>query len=77
MDVRAIHNQTDYEWALKEVEPYFENEPNPGSADGDRFEVLIDLIKAYEDKTFNIPEADPINILHFAIEFDGSRAHRS
>jgi|BarGraIncu00222A_1022003.scaffolds.fasta_scaffold19473_4 HTH-type transcriptional regulator/antitoxin HigA len=71
MDVRAIHNQTDYEWALKEVGPYFENEPHPGSGDGDRFEVLINLIRAYEDKTFSIPEADPIAILHFAMESMG------
>ncbi|HMJ42671.1 MAG TPA: XRE family transcriptional regulator [Pseudolabrys sp.] len=71
MDVRAIHNDTDYEWALQEIGRYFENEPEIGSEDGDRFEVLSELIKSYEDKTFVIPQADPIEILKFAIESMG------
>lgn len=71
MDVRAIHNDTDYEWALQEIGRYFENEPEIGSAAGDRFEVLSELIKSYEDKTFVIPQADPIEILEFAIESMG------
>ena len=71
MDVRAIHNDADYQWALQEIGRYFENEPEIGSADGDRFEVLSELIKSYEDKTFVIPQADPVEVLEFAIESMG------
>ena len=71
MNVRAIHTKADYEWALKEIGRYFENEPAPGSKDGDRFEVLTELIKSYEDKVFAIPQADPIAVLKFAIESMG------
>jgi len=69
MNVRALHNQTDYEWALMEVARYFENEPALGSKDGDRFEVLTTLIKAYEDQNFPVPDA--IEVLQFAIESMG------
>jgi HTH-type transcriptional regulator/antitoxin HigA len=70
MDVRPIHNEADHEWALGEARAYFENEPEPGSPDGNRFEVLIELIRAYEDRT-PIPQADPVEILEFAIESMG------
>jgi HTH-type transcriptional regulator/antitoxin HigA len=70
MDIRAIHNDADYAWAMNEVRQYFDNEPAPGSPDGDRFEVLLQLIKAYEDKV-PVPAADPIEVLEFAIETMG------
>lgn len=67
MDIRALHNEADYEWALKEVERYFENQPTPGTADGDRFDVLAALLKEYEDRHHEIPDADPVDVLHYAI----------
>ncbi|MGI8526721.1 MAG: helix-turn-helix domain-containing protein [Pseudolabrys sp.] len=70
MDVRAIHSEADYQWAIDEVRRYFDKEPEPGSQDGDRFEVLLQLIKAYEGKS-PVPEADPIEVLQFAIESMG------
>lgn len=68
MDVRAIHNLEDYEWALKEIEAYFDRTPVPGSPDADRFDVLAAVIKDYEDRKVEIPGVDPIDVLHFAIE---------
>lgn len=67
MDVRALHTDEDHAWALREIGPYFEREPEPGSPEGDRFEVLAVLIEAYEAKRHAIPQADPIDVLHFAI----------
>jgi len=52
MDVKPLRNERDYDWAVREVSRYFESEPEPGTADGDRFEVLSMLIKAYEDEHF-------------------------
>ena len=37
MNIKPIHNAADYKAALKAVAPYFENEPKPGSAEGDFF----------------------------------------
>jgi HTH-type transcriptional regulator/antitoxin HigA len=72
MDVRPLHTASDYEWALAEVAPYFERQLAPGSADGNRFEVLSVLIKEYEDRHIPIPRrADPVDVLHFAIDSMG------
>jgi HTH-type transcriptional regulator / antitoxin HigA len=71
MDVRPLHNERDYDWAIREVTRYFENQPAPGTADGDRFEVLSTLIKQYEDMHFEIPHTDPVRVLEFAIQSMG------
>jgi HTH-type transcriptional regulator/antitoxin HigA len=67
MDVKPLHSGQDYDWAIREVARYFEAEPAFGTADGDRFEVLSTLIKAYEDQNFATLHGDPVEILHFAI----------
>ena len=63
MDIRPIKTPADYEWALAEVERYFDNEPQPGTPEGDRFEVLADLIETYESRYWPIEAANPIDIL--------------
>ena len=54
MNIKSIHNETDYRAALKAVAPYFENEPKQGSAEGDTFKMMLNLIAAYEAKTFPV-----------------------
>ena len=72
MNIRPLHTESDYEWALTEVARYFEKQPVPGSADGNRFEVLSVLIKEYEDRHVPLPQsADPVDVLLFAIESMG------
>lgn len=44
MEIRPIHTDDDYEVALREVSAYFDNEPEPGTPEGDRFEVLLTLV---------------------------------
>lgn len=68
MDVRPIRTKADYEWALKEIEPYFASEPEPDSPDSDRFDVLATLIEAYENKTVEMPAVTPLDMLRFAID---------
>jgi len=60
MNVRPILNEEDYDWALKEAEPYFDLDPEPGTPESDRFLVLIDLISAYEAKHWHIEAPDPV-----------------
>jgi HTH-type transcriptional regulator/antitoxin HigA len=71
MNVKAIRNEDDYEWALKEIAPYFDDPPPFGSEAAERFDVLASLIEAYEKKTVEIPVADPIEILQFAVSSMG------
>jgi HTH-type transcriptional regulator/antitoxin HigA len=71
MNVKPLHNEQDYDWAIREVTRYFDSEPVPGTADGDRFEVMSTLIREYEDKHFATPHGDPVDVLDFAIESMG------
>ena len=71
MEIRPIHTEADYKAALHEVSAYFENEPEPGSPDGDRFEVLLTLVEAYEARNFPIDLPDPVEAIKFRMEQGG------
>jgi HTH-type transcriptional regulator / antitoxin HigA len=65
MDIRPIRNKQDHDAAVAEVERLW-GAPE-GSPDGDKLDVLATLIDAYEDDCWPA-EADPVDILHFAME---------
>lgn len=71
MDIRPIRNQDDLDWALAEISPYFDNQPEPGTPEADRFDVLADLIEAYEDRHFPMPEVEPVDLLKAHMEATG------
>ena len=48
-----------------------DDEPEPGSADGDRFEILTTLVEAYEAKHFPIDAPDPIEAIRFRMDQGG------
>ena len=70
MDIKPIRTEADYETALKEVENLIESQP--GTAEGDRMDVLLTLIEAYEAKHFPIPHPDdPVEVLEYYMESRG------
>ena len=69
--IRPIRSKKDYEAALREVSAYFDNEPEPGSAEGDRFEILTLVIESYESKRLTIEAANPIDAIKFRMEQQG------
>ena len=71
MNIHPIRTKADSKRALREVSAYFDNEPEPGSADGDRFEILTTLVEAYEAKHFPIDAPDPIEAIRFRMEQGG------
>ena len=71
MDIRPIHTEADYKAALREVSAYFDNEPEPCTPDGDRFEVLLTLVEAYETRHFPIDLPDPVEAIKFRMEQAG------
>jgi len=71
MEIRPIKTEEDYKAALREVSAYFDNEPVPGSAEGDRFEVLITLVESYETKRYPIALPDPIEAIKFRMDQAG------
>ena len=71
MNIHPIRTKADYKRALREVSAYFDNEPEPGTEDGDRFEILATLVEAYESKHFPIEAPDPIEAIRFRMEQGG------
>lgn len=45
-----ILDEAEFQIALAQVEVYFDNEPDPESADGTRFAILLRQIEAYEKR---------------------------
>lgn len=74
MDIRPIKTEADYDWALQEIARYFEAEPEPGTPEADRFDVLSDLIAAYEERQYPLPQPDPVAVIRHVMEQRGGQA---
>jgi HTH-type transcriptional regulator / antitoxin HigA len=46
--ILPVRSEADYEAALDEIEQYFDNEPEPGTPEADRFDLLALVIGDYE-----------------------------
>ena len=73
-NIRAIRDEDDYNWALAEIEQYFDNEPEPGTEASERFDVAS-LIEAYETMNWPIERADPIEAIKYRMEAAGYTQH--
>jgi HTH-type transcriptional regulator / antitoxin HigA len=70
MEIKPIRSEADYEAALKEIEILVNSQP--GTPEGDRMDVLVTLVEAYEAKHFPIPEPeDPVGVLEYYMESRG------
>lgn len=74
MNIRPIRTDEDYREALKKVSALFDNEPEPGTPEGDYFEIMITLIEAYESKQFPVDLPNPIDAIKFRMEQSGLSA---
>jgi HTH-type transcriptional regulator / antitoxin HigA len=66
MNIHPIKTEQDYEATLVEIDQLMEAEF--GSLDGDRLDVLVTLIEAYETKNHSITVPDPIDAIRFRME---------
>jgi HTH-type transcriptional regulator/antitoxin HigA len=70
MEIKPIRNEVDYKAALIEIENLLESQP--GTPEGDRLDVLVTLVEAYEAKHYPIPEPDdPVQVLEYYMESRG------
>jgi HTH-type transcriptional regulator / antitoxin HigA len=74
MNIKPIRNDNDYQATLCEVSAYFDNEPEPNTDEGDRFEILLTLVEAYESKHYPIDLPDPVEAIKFRMEQEGLTA---
>lgn len=71
MDVRPIRTEADYQWALAEIAQYFVHQPEEGSPEADRFDVLFTLIEAYEDREWIIGAPTPLEVIREVMAASG------
>jgi len=69
--IRPIRNEAGYDAALEEIERYFEHEPEPGTPEADRFDLLALVIEDYEDKRWPIETPDPVEAIKLKMEQKG------
>lgn len=62
-NIRPLKAEADYRWALAEIEAYFDHLPKPETPEADRFDVLTELVAAYEARLWPIEDIDPIDFL--------------
>jgi HTH-type transcriptional regulator/antitoxin HigA len=72
MDIRPIKNAEDLAWGLREIEKGMSGPVRPGSPQGDRLEVIMTLVHAYEKAQHPMPRVDPIEAIQFRMEQEGS-----
>jgi HTH-type transcriptional regulator/antitoxin HigA len=68
-EVRPIRSKRDHAAALKEAERLWG--AKAGTRDGDRLDVLVTLIEAYEEEHYPIDPPDPIKAIKFRMEQQG------
>jgi len=69
MNIKPIKTDTDYHAALKEVETLMMAEPN--TPEGEKLDVLVTLVEAYERKHFPLDLPDPVEAIKFEMEQKG------
>lgn len=66
MNIKPIRNEQDYTAALAEIECLWESPEN--TPEGDKLEVLVDLVEMYEMRHHSLPSPDPVEAIQFAME---------
>jgi HTH-type transcriptional regulator/antitoxin HigA len=69
MQIRPVKTKADHRAALKAIEKLMH--ARPGTADGDRLDVLTTLVERYEAQVETIEPPDPIDALHYHMESRG------
>ena len=69
--IRPLRSEADYDKALVEIERFFENEPQPGTPEADRFDLLALVVADYEKRHWPIDPPDPVDAIRYRMETRG------
>ncbi|HEU6452262.1 MAG TPA: helix-turn-helix domain-containing protein [Gemmatimonadaceae bacterium] len=69
MDIKPIKTEADYDAALREIDRLMDAELD--TARGDKLDVLVTLVEAYEEKHWAISPPDPIEAIKLRMEQRG------
>ena len=63
MNLKIIKTKKEYQQYLAWVDEMFDKKVQPGSAAGEALQVILLLIKQYEDQHYPVPKPDPIDAI--------------
>lgn len=66
MDIYPIKTEVDYKKALSEIENLWGSKEN--TKEGDKLDILLVLVEAYEEKLYPVDPPDPVEALRFRME---------
>jgi HTH-type transcriptional regulator/antitoxin HigA len=69
MEIRPVKTEADYRTTLKEIESLMSAGAN--TLEGDRLDVLVTLVEAYERAHYPIDFPDPVEAIKFRMEQQG------
>ena len=69
MDIAPLKNRHDYRRALKEIESLMQARRN--TPEGDRLDVLVTLVEAWERKHYPLDLPDPVEAIKYHMEQNG------
>ncbi|EGR3957895.1 transcriptional regulator [Vibrio cholerae] len=69
MDIRPIKTDADYRAALNDIENLMMAEPD--TVEGEKLDILVTLVEAYEGKHFPMDLPDPVEAIKFEMERKG------
>lgn len=69
MDIKPIKTDKDYRAALAEIDSLMSAEPE--SPEGERLDILVTLVSAYEQRHFPLDLPDPVEAIKFVMEQRG------
>ena len=69
MEIRPIRTKTDYRLALKSIESLMSARRDTSA--GERLDVLVTLVEAYERKHYPLDAPDPVAAIKFEMERKG------
>jgi HTH-type transcriptional regulator / antitoxin HigA len=72
MDIKPVRTKSDYRAALEEIDGLMA--ARSGSPEGERLDLLVTLVEAYERKHFPLDLPDPVEAIRFAMDQRGLSA---
>ncbi len=66
MDTHLLKTDSDYHTTLAEIEGLMN--AVPGTPEGDRLDVLVTLVEAYEVRHYPLDPPDPVEAIKYAME---------
>jgi HTH-type transcriptional regulator/antitoxin HigA len=63
MEIKPIKTKKQYEEWLQWIDEQFDKKVKPNSPAGEKLQVVLVLLKNYEEEHYTVPKPDPIDVL--------------